>query len=472
MNYFLNNPDEVKVQVKQCEDILKEVLERKFDKYFRGFLKSYEVFLSSTPLTWEKIIPIPNDRIQIYNELSCVNDSQVTNLLSRLVVIKLNGGLGTTMGCSYPKSLITVRDGMNFLDITMAHLNHINTTYKSKVPLVLMNSYSTEAKTQATLHKYRKCVTKIHTFSQSQYPRICSDTLMPMVNEKNIDDDNCWFPPGHGNFYESFFESGLMKQFIDEGRDIAFVSNIDNLGATVDLKILNFMCQKNHSENEFLMEITDKTKSDVKGGTLIQYDGSIRLMEIAQVPYEHVGDFKLISKFTVFNTNNIWLNLRKIHSELSKNPLQMDVMPNYKLETAIGSAVKNFKGSLGIKVPRSRFLPVKNNSDLLLVMSNIYDLVDGELKMSDKRLHKTTPIIQLSGPYFKAVDEFLTRFRSIPDIIELDHLAVSGDVIFSRNLTFKGTVIILAQHGEHIDIPRGTILENKIVSGNLRIVDH
>ena len=46
------------------------------------------------------------------------------------------------------------------------------------------------------------------------------------------------------------------------------------------------------SEAEFIMEVTDKTKADVKGGTLIDYDGTIRLLEVAQVPNEHIEDFK------------------------------------------------------------------------------------------------------------------------------------------------------------------------------------
>ena len=43
---------------------------------------------------------------------------------------------------------------------------------------------------------------------------------------------------------------------------------------------------------EFIMEVTDKTKADVKGGTIIDYEGKVRLLEIAQVPSEHVEDFK------------------------------------------------------------------------------------------------------------------------------------------------------------------------------------
>merc|ERR1712193_277798 len=96
---------------------------------------------------------------------------------------------------------------------------------------------------------------------------------------------------------------------IKEGREVCFMSNIDNLGAIVDFNILkSFM----HQQNEFIMEVTDKTRADVKGGTLIEYEGKLRLLEVAQVPKSHLEEFKSIKKFSVFNTNNIWVNLESV----------------------------------------------------------------------------------------------------------------------------------------------------------------
>ena len=84
------------------------------------------------------------------------------------------------------------------------------------------------------------------------------------------------------------------------------MSNIDNMGATVDLKILDYILKM---DNEFVMEVTEKTKADVKGGTLIQYQGKLRLLEVAQVPKVHEEEFKSVKKFNVFNTNNLWIQL-------------------------------------------------------------------------------------------------------------------------------------------------------------------
>lgn len=143
-----------------------------------------------------------------------------------------------------------------------------------------------------------------------------------------------------------------------------------------------------------------------------------------------------------------------------------------QLETAVGAGVKCFENSIGVNVPRARFLPVKKTQDLLLVMSNLYDLKSGSLTMSSLRNFKTTPLIKLGDKHFAKVHEFLKRFDAIPGMLELDHLTVSGDVTFGSNIILKGTVIIIANHGDRIDIPSGAILENKIVSGNLRILDH
>eukprot|EP01092_Planopodium_desertum_P009036 TRINITY_DN384_c0_g2_i4.p2 TRINITY_DN384_c0_g2~~TRINITY_DN384_c0_g2_i4.p2 ORF type:complete len:110 (-),score=6.64 TRINITY_DN384_c0_g2_i4:52-381(-) len=95
----------------------------------------------------------------------------------------------------------------------------------------------------------------------------------------------------------------------------------------------------------------------------------------------------------------------------------------------------------------------------------------GRLIINPKRQFDTIPLVKL-GIEFEKVDDYMKRFKGIPNLLELFHLTVSGDVTFGRNVTLAGTVIIVANHGSRIDIPDGAILENKIVSGNLRILDH
>lgn len=174
-----------------------------------------------------------------------------------------------------------------------------------------MNSFNTDEDTEKVVRKYKGLQVEIHTFNQSCYPRISRDSLLPIARNTDIESDmNAWYPPGHGDFYPSFHNSGLLRKFIEGGRQYCFISNIDNLGATVDLRILSLLLgSKNEKNHEFVMEITDKTRADVKGGTLIQYENKLRLLEIAQVPKEHVDDFKSVKTFKFFNTNNLWARL-------------------------------------------------------------------------------------------------------------------------------------------------------------------
>ena len=132
-----------------------------------------------------------------------------------------------------------------------------------------------------------------------------------------------WYPPGHGDFYQAFYNSGLLEDLINQNRKYVFMSNIDNLGATVDLAILKEIIAES---SEFIMEVTDKTRADVKGGTLINYEGHLRLLEVAQVPKDHLEDFKSVKKFNVFNTNNLWISLQSIKSAVEERTLDMEVI--------------------------------------------------------------------------------------------------------------------------------------------------
>ncbi|XP_055334550.1 UTP--glucose-1-phosphate uridylyltransferase-like [Paramacrobiotus metropolitanus] len=462
-------------------------------KEFDGFSRLFKrfVFESGAAIQWDKIQSLPENAVLDYASLKAPEDKQaIANMLSRLVVVKLNGGLGTSMGCTGPKSLIQVRNDLTFLDMTIHQIESLNLTYGVDVPLILMNSFNTHDDTQQVLHRYKHRRVRIFTFLQSRYPRIDRETLMPIAKNLSGSSNEVWYPPGHGDFYEAFYNCGYLDRFIEEGKEYCFLSNIDNLGATVDISILELLLNPQQATEglvdarnlDFVMEVTDKTRADVKGGTLILYEDKLRLLEIAQVPKSHVDEFKSISKFKVFNTNNLWVNLKAIKRLVEAHSMQLEIIVNHKhidtganviqLETACGDAVKNFDRARGINVPRRRFLPVKKTDDLLMIMSNLYSIQQGTLIMNPKRVFPSVPLVKLGDKDFGKVRDFLNRFSTIPDLLDLDHLTVSGDVTFGKGVILKGTVIIIANHGERIDIPSGALLENKIVSGNLRIMDH
>ncbi|KAF9033242.1 UTP-glucose-1-phosphate uridylyltransferase [Hymenopellis radicata] len=425
-----------------------------FDTEMQSFFYLFTRYLAerakSKDLHWDRIKSPAEDQVVPYANLPTPKDNKNLN---KLAVLKVNGGLGTSMGMTGAKSALEVKDDMTFLDLTVRQIEHLNTTNRVDVPLILMTSFNTHEDTLRIIKKYANQQLRITTFNQSRYPRIYKESLLPCPKRADDDKKN-WYPPGHGDLFNALLHSGVLDQLLAEGKEYLFVSNSDNLGAVVDEHILQHMIDR---QAEFLMEVTDKTKADVKGGTLIDYEGSIRLLEIAQVPSEHVEDFKSVRKFKIFNTNNLWINLKALKRAV------------IQLETAAGAAIKHFKNAHGINVPRKRFLPVKSCSDLLLIKSDIYSLSHGQLVINENRMFETTPVIKL-GDHFKKIQQFQKRFKKIPKIIELDHLTVTGDVYFGRNVTLRGTVIVVANEGQRIDIPDGCILENRLLSGNLNMI--
>ncbi|OQE05632.1 hypothetical protein PENVUL_c023G05261 [Penicillium vulpinum] len=457
----------------------KKRFEAEMDNFFALFRRFLNDKAKGNSVNWDKIAPPQPSQVVGYDDLGA--DASV-EFLNKLAVVKLNGGLGTSMGCVGPKSVIEVREGMSFLDLSVRQIEHLNRSFNVNVPFVLMNSFNTDQDTQSIIKKYEGHNVDIITFNQSRYPRIIKDSLLPAP--KSFDSPlQDWYPPGHGDVFESLYNSGTLDKLIERGIEYIFLSNADNLGAVVDLRILQHMVD---SQAEYIMELTDKTKADVKGGTIIDSDGKVRLLEIAQVPKEHVNEFKSIKKFKYFNTNNIWLNVQAIKRVVEENELEMEIIPNeksipadkkgeadqaiYQLETAVGAAIRHFKNAHGVNVPRRRFLPVKTCSDLMVVKSDLYRLEHGQLVIDPNRFGGV-PVIKL-GSDFKKVSDFQKRIASIPRIVELDHLTITGPVNLGRNVTLKGTVIIVASEGSTIDIPPGSVLENCVVQGSLRILEH
>lgn len=448
----------------------------------KNFMKLFGKFLetrSRAPMDWKQVEPLDPALVMDFEKLpACPEDQSVRHeLLDKLVILKLNGGLGSTMGCTLPKSAIEVRQEMSFLDMTVRQVEYLNSLYGVDVPLLLMNSFKTDAITMRLLNKYRQHNLTIHTFMQSCFPRIVKDTLQPLpqgpFSEDNADD---WYPPGHGDLYQSLFQSGLLDNLIEQGKEYMFISNVDNLGATVDLNLLYHLVD---NEIEFCTCVVDLTRADHDGGVLAAYKGKPAVVELSQVPKQHM---EMVSKqFTLFNTNNTWINLRALHALCVEEKLSIDLVTHERvvdrlkilqLETTIGSVIKDFTKVVTMKVPRSRYLPVKSTSDLFLVQSNLYSVSRGMLIPNPSRPYRRIPLIKL-GEQFVHIQDYLERIpHGVPDIVNLEHLTVAGDVLFGANVTLRGTVIIVANEGSVIMIPDGTLLEDKVVEGNLRILDH
>lgn len=128
------------------------------------------------------------------------------------------------------KSALEVKNDMTFLDLTVRQIEHLNTSLKVDVPLILMTSFNTHEDTLRIVKKYANQQVRITTFNQSRYPRIYKESLLPCPTTYGDNKTN-WYPPGHGDLYTALSQTGVLDKLLAEGKEYLFVSNSDNLGA-------------------------------------------------------------------------------------------------------------------------------------------------------------------------------------------------------------------------------------------------
>lgn len=414
---------------------------------------------------------IPEDSIKPAGDLPKSEDLESgngTDLLSQVVVVKLNGGLGTGMGLQEPKSLLSVREGVNFLDLMVRQTLSLREKSGAKVRLLLMDSFSTSKDTLAHLKRYEAegfADAGEVEMMQNMVPKIDAETLK--LAEWPVDPEQEWCPPGHGDLYPALVGSGWLDRLLGDGVNYAFVSNSDNLGAIMDTSLLAFFAE---SGAPFMMEVTRRTAADKKGGHLAKRksDGRLLLREVAQCPDGDLDDFQDIAKHRYFNTNSLWLNLEKLKAQLKADsgvlPLPMiknrktvdprdpDSPAVFQLEIAMGSAIECFEGALAVEVPRSRFAPVKTTADLLALRSDAYEVLDdGQVRLSEER-EGVPPEISLSGEY-KLVDSL--EPLGVPSLIKCDSLKVSGPIHFEDGVVIEGDVAFENHQAQRKAIPAG-----------------
>ena len=397
------------------------------------------------------------------------------SVLNQSMMLKLNGGLGTGMGLEKAKSLLVAKNGLSFLEIIIKQVLFQRQAFESDLPLVFMNSFSTETDTQAVLNQFpelRQGQKDIPlTFVQNKVPKILADALEPV--EWAADPSKAWCPPGHGDIYTALQTSGVLDQLLDAGIKYAFISNSDNLGASMDLSVLGYFAEQDAS---FMMEVADRTPADRKGGHLAQSaDGQLMLREVAQCHPDDVADFQDIEKYKYFNTNNLWIRLDRLKQRLTADNgiLDLPVIQNTKtvdprnsespkvvqLETAMGSAISCFKDSIALRIPKTRFAPIKTTSELLGLWSNAFVLNNSHQIVLNPARSKQPIVINLDDRFYKNIDDLQARFpQGAPDLLECEQLTVAGDVKFGANIKVIGNVIIINKSDQQRIIESDTVL--------------
>ena len=392
--------------------------------------------------------------------------------LKKTVMIELNGGLGTSMGLSKAKSLIAVKDGLTFLDIIARQILSYREKRGITIPLLLMNSFTTDKDSREFLARYPDLATDIPlSFLQHKFPKIFKKNLSPAAWP--IHPDYEWNPPGHGDIYLALLTSGMLDTLITKGYKYAFISNADNLGGTLDESLLGYFAAR---ELPFMMEVADRTESDIKGGHLARLrNGGLILRELAQCPEAEVEEFQDIHRYRYFNTNNLWINLLYLKKRLMEtgntltlpmivNPKRIDPRDDsspevYQIETAMGSAISIFERAEAIRVPRTRFAPVKKCQDLLALWSDCYIMTeDGRIIQNPVRKFGTIKI-ELDDRFFKKIDQLQKRFiDGVPSLIECQSLKIVGNVHFGKGVAVKGPVNIISSSTKKVSVPKGMVI--------------
>eukprot|EP01026_Neomeris_dumetosa_P001635 TRINITY_DN10408_c0_g1_i1.p1 TRINITY_DN10408_c0_g1~~TRINITY_DN10408_c0_g1_i1.p1 ORF type:complete len:476 (+),score=83.55 TRINITY_DN10408_c0_g1_i1:57-1484(+) len=441
------------------------------DAAVNAFRRNYEQLVQNVSgLVPEKDIK-PVSRLSKLVDMKDPKDD-VKSLLQQTAVLKLNGGLGTSMGLEKAKSLLEVKDGKTFLDLIAEQVVYMRKQYDCDIQFILMNSFSTSEDTLALLKKNHPELAADPDLEmmQNKSPKIDMETLKPASYSEQPDLE--WCPPGHGDIYPSLLGSGTLDKLLAKGVKYLFVSNSDNLGATLDLKLLSYFA---NSKNAFVAEVCERTEGDKKGGHLCQRksDGKLMLRESAMCPDEDKKSFEDIKLHKFFNTNNLWVNLDMLKATLDANNgvLKLPLIKNkktvnprdssttkvFQLETAMGSAIECFDKSDAIVVPRTRFAPVKTCNDLFVLRSDAYKInEDSTVSLAVDK----APLAKLDDKYYKLVDKMESLVASPPSMIKCETLKIVGPVKIGKDVVFEGNCEFINEKPHPVVIPDGSVFKS------------
>ena len=414
---------------------------------------------------------LPGDELEPLEDLPRLEDlpepppERIRDVLDRLAVVKLNGGLGTSMGLSGPKSLLEVKPGQRFLDVIATQVLALRRRHGARLPLLLMDSTTTREPSLAALRRHAGLADQPVPldFLQGREPKIRADDLMPV--QWPADPGLEWCPPGHGDVYTALTASGVLDALLGAGLRWCHVANADNLGTLADPRLAAWVAAE---EVPFVMEVVRGTAADRKGGHLARRGDRIVLRETAQVP-DGDESFTDVERWRYYNTNSLWIDLQALRdlqavdpggpslplivNRKTVDPRDPGSTPVLQLETAMGTAIGSIAGARAVHVPRTRFAPVKTTDDLLLVRSDAYEL-DGDGRMAPT-FAGPAPVVTLDKAHYRLLPDFEARFPGgAPSLRQATSLTVDGDVTFGAGVTVEGAVTVTGPR----DVPAGTVL--------------
>lgn len=303
----------------------------------------------------EELRRAPNPGSDEHQRLSEIGRAALQRGECALIV--LAGGMATRMG-GVVKALVEAVSGKSFLDLRVAEVDRWTERTNRRPPLWLMTSHATDRAIKNALGT-RYDPYELATFVQHLSLRLTPDADLFVDETGSVSE----YAPGHGDLPQALRQSGLLERFVQHGGKYVMVTNVDNLGATLDPALIGW-----HLENARVLscELVDKVGDD-RGGIPSRLDGRLVILE----------EFRLPTNFDpatvrVFNTNTFHFDARtllELDMEFSYFAVNKKVgdAPVVQFERLLGEVTSHLPTTF-LHVPRdgveSRFLPVKDNEEL------------------------------------------------------------------------------------------------------------
>jgi UTP--glucose-1-phosphate uridylyltransferase len=274
-----------------------------------------------------------------------------------VALVVLAGGMATRMG-GVVKALVEALPGKTFLDLRLAEIDALERRYGTAPPLWLMTSDATDEGIRRALGD-RLDDLRVATFRQHLSLRLTPEGRLFLDAEGRPSEH----APGHGDLPDALRQSGLLGRFVERGGHTLLLTNLDNLGGTLDAGLIGFHLAHGHPVTS---EVVDKLDDD-RGGIPVRVDGKLRVLEEFRIPPSFDP-----ARVRVFNTNTFHVSADALHE------LEMD-WRFFAVQKRVGDAqvvqferiVNEITGVLTTvyaRLPRngahSRFLPVKDPAEL------------------------------------------------------------------------------------------------------------
>lgn len=306
----------------------------------------------------------------------------------KLAILVLNGGMATRFGGG-AKGVVPVVDdieGASFLAVKLGQVKKLSDRMKASIPAVLMHSFATQTSSIAHLGIVDwagVAPTERDAFAQSIMPRVLPDGTplyeLPEASDpasglaSGLADTDLFAAPGHGDTLGRLRASGVLSRLLARGVEHVLVSNVDNLGATLDPVVAGAHLEGVARGNGVTVEVVRREAGDAGGCVAELPGGKPAIIEGFRLP-----EGTNLADYPHFNTNTLWLSLEAVDREIPLSWFavrktiawpdpqrapdgQLDVV---QFETLIGQVTESV-GTTFVEVDRDRrFVPIKTREDL------------------------------------------------------------------------------------------------------------